>query len=277
MLNIFFHQAGDWQVIENSDPLLQLKRIRQQQQAEIRKLRREGSIARSAYYTTEDEDSSEEGHHSNTDCKDSSVFNSTDQVDGTLLQQRSVTSLVMCPSKAKDDINRSPNRIERGPLENLSGTNDDAVELKQDSTQEDKEKTLSAEQTDDSDILPRTTKWVDDTGDIEEDVSEDDDEISSTANLSCLTQVVVGLLKMLEEVMRCASDTTAHTLLAEALYMDQTLIMANHPQPVIRQAVLKVKQVVTREENISKRKFVTVQYREELNIQSGIKNRIVQN
>lgn len=245
MSNIsFFPQAGDWQIIENSDPLLQLKRIRQQQQAEIRKLRREGSIARSAYYTSEDEDSSGEGHCSNTDIKDSSVFNSEDQVDGTQLQRKSVFPLVMSPSKAEEHISRSPSRSERGTSENQSATEDDATEINKETNQEDSEQPLDSEQTDDSEALPRTTKWVDDTGETEEDDSGDDEESSSTANLSCLTRVVVGLLEMLEEVLRYASDTTARTLLADALHMDQTLIMANHPHPVIRWAVLKVRQVV---------------------------------
>lgn len=238
----FFPQSGDWQVIENSDPLLQLKRIRQQQQAEIRKLRREGSIARSAYYTSEDEDSSGEGQSTNADIKDS-VFSSKDEVDSTQWQRRSATSLVMSPSKTEKHVTRSPSsRSGRGTPENHSATEDDATEINQETIQEDSEQLLEAEQTDDSDALPRTTKWVDDTGETEEDDSGDDEESSSFANLSCLIRVVVGLLEMLEEVLRCSSDTTTRTLLAEALHMDQTLIMANHPHPVIRRAVLKVRQ-----------------------------------
>lgn len=215
-----------------------MKRIRQQQQAEIRKLRREGSIARSAYYTSDDEDSSGEGQCTNAAIKDS-PFSSVDEVDGTQLQRLAVTSLVKPPHKTDEHTKRSLSRNGISTPENQSATEDDATEINNE-IKEDNEQSLKGEQTDDSDALPRTTKWVEDTGETEEDDSVDDEESSSTANLSCLTRVVVGLLEMLEEVLRCASDTTARTLLAESLHMDQTLIMANHPHPVIRQAVLKV-------------------------------------
>lgn len=228
-------------MIENSDPLLQLKRIRQQQQAEIRKLRREGSIARSAYYSSEDEDSSGEGHSSSIDKKDSSVFNSEDQVDGTVLQRKAITPQVASPSKGEEHIERSPERkSEGGTPENQSVTEDDAAEDDHETNHSEAEQPLDTERTDDSDTLPRITKWAEDPGETEEDDSGDEEESTSTANLSCLTRVVVGLLETLEEVLRCASDTTARTLLTEALNMEQTLIMANHPHPVIRKAVLKV-------------------------------------
>lgn len=165
------------------------------------------------------------------------------------MQRKSVTPLVMSHSKSEEHINRSSSRSERGSPENQSATEDDAAEISQETNQEDNEQPLDAEPTNDSDTFPRTTKWVDDSGETEEDDdSVDDEESSSTANLSCLTRVVVGLMEVLEEVLRCASDTTARTLLAEALHMDQTLIMANHPHPVIRRAVLKVKQIICREE-----------------------------
>ena len=234
----FLPQSGEWQVIENSDPLMQLKRIRQQQQAEIRKLRREGSIARSAYYSSEDEDSSGEGHSTTTDRKASSALNSEDQVDSTAPQRKVIIPQVVSPSKAEEHSERVSERSERDTPENQSAT-DDASEDHETNPSEG-EPPLDAEQTDDSDTLPRITKWAEDPGDTEDEESGDDDESASTANLSCLTRVVVGLLETLEEVLRCASDTTARTLLAEALYMEQTLIMANHPHPVIRRAVLKV-------------------------------------
>ena len=231
-----YSQAGEWQVIENSDPLMQLKRIRQQQQAEIRKLRREGSIARSAYYTSEDEeDSSGEGH--STDKKDSSVFNSEDQVDSAALQRRPIIpNVVVSPSKGGEHNGRSPERkSERNTPENLSATEDD-----QETSHSEDDQLPDTEQAGQSNALPRITKWAEDPGETEEEDSGDEEESSATANLSCLIRVVVGLLETLEEVLRCASDTAARTLLAEAMYMDQTLIMANHPHPVIRQAVLKV-------------------------------------
>lgn len=167
-------------------------------------------------------------------------------MDGTQLQRKSVTPVVMSPSKAIECLNKSPVRSEGDTPQNPSATEDEAPETDQETNREDSKQLLDSEQTDDSDALPRTTKWVDDTGETEEDDSGDDEESSSMANLSCLTRVVVGLLDMLEEVLRCSSDTTARTLLAEAMHMDQTLIMANHPHPVIRRAVLKVKQLVWR-------------------------------
>ncbi|XP_042210039.1 uncharacterized protein LOC121857843, partial [Homarus americanus] len=45
---------------------------------------------------------------------------------------------------------------------------------------------------------------------------------------------------MLETVLKYSSDTTTRTLLTEALYMDQAIVMANHPQPVIMTAVIKL-------------------------------------
>ncbi|XP_063878429.1 lysosomal-trafficking regulator-like isoform X2 [Scylla paramamosain] len=235
-------QAGEWQVIENSDPLMQLKRIRQQQQAEIRKLRREGSIARSAYYSSEDEDSSGEGHSSSTDKKDSSVFNSEDQVDSAALQRRPIIPhVVVSPGKGEEHAARSPERkSERDTPENLSATEDDVIENDRETSHSEDEQPPNNEQAGESNALPRITKWAEDPGETEEEDSGDEEESTATASLSCLTRVVVGLLETLEEVLRCASDTAARTLLAEAMHMDQTLIMANHPHPVIRQAVLKL-------------------------------------
>lgn len=239
--NNFFSQSGEWQVIENSDPLLQLKRIRQQQQAEIRKLRREGSIARSAYYSSEDEDSSGEGHSSSSDKKDSSVFTSEDQIDGTVLLRKPISPQVVFPSSKEEHIEKSPERkSDRGISENQSTLEDNDEEEDHETSHSEAEQHLDAEQTDDSDTLPRVTKWAEDPGETEEEDSGDEEESASTASLSCLTRVVVGLLETLKEVLRCSSDTTARTLLGEALHMDQTLIMANHPHPVIRKAVLKV-------------------------------------
>ncbi|KAK7001970.1 hypothetical protein SK128_023174, partial [Halocaridina rubra] len=87
----------------------------------------------------------------------------------------------------------------------------------------------------------KTTRWTEDAGETEEDDdSEEDDESMGGEELSTLMQVVVGLLELLQMILKYSNESTRYTLLAEALYMDQTQVMMNHPHPVIRTAVFKL-------------------------------------
>ncbi|XP_068245807.1 lysosomal-trafficking regulator isoform X3 [Palaemon carinicauda] len=88
--------------------------------------------------------------------------------------------------------------------------------------------------------LGKTTRWTEDVGETEEDDSDEEEESISGEELSTLMQVVVGLLELLQMILKYSNESTRYTLLAEAIYMDQAQIMMNHPHPVIRTAVFKL-------------------------------------
>ncbi|XP_066957517.1 lysosomal-trafficking regulator isoform X3 [Macrobrachium rosenbergii] len=88
--------------------------------------------------------------------------------------------------------------------------------------------------------IGKTTRWTEDVGETEEDDSDEEEESISGEELSTLMQVVVGLLELLQMILKYSNESTRYTLLAEAIYMDQAQIMMNHPHPVIRTAVFKL-------------------------------------
>ncbi|KAK8729282.1 hypothetical protein OTU49_008737, partial [Cherax quadricarinatus] len=227
--------------------------IRKEQKEEMRKLRREGTIVKNVYESSEDEDTTDGdmGKAFNISTNVHPSVTSEDQVDGQVLHRRHCvisvvpTDVHLSEGSQKDtdekdfsDKSEIPNKEEQISEENvpreenlLEGFNQES----ENGISTDSEKTETEYH-----AVRGATKWLEETGETEEDETAEEEDSASCANLSCLTQVVVGLLEMLETVLKYSSDTTTRTLLAEALYMDQAIVMANHPQPAIRCAVLKL-------------------------------------
>ena len=88
--------------------------------------------------------------------------------------------------------------------------------------------------------IGKTTRWTEEIGETEEDDSDEENESINGEDLSTLMQVVVGLLELLQMILKYSNESTHYALLAEAIYMDQAQVMINHPHPVIRTAVFKV-------------------------------------
>ncbi|KAK4309758.1 hypothetical protein Pmani_018634 [Petrolisthes manimaculis] len=222
-------QTGEWQIIENRDPFMQLQQIRQQQKAEIRKLRREGSIARGAYDSSDEDDDSEEWN-----------VKSEDQVDRQFLQHKDSIDL----SHTVPMTNTLEHKTEDGSLTDVPPKKQYCQE--QNTGQERKRKISEGRSKAQVKALPKDETWVvvGVEGEEEEDDNDDDDGDDDDVEVSCLIQLVIGLVGVVEGVLRAASDTTARTVLAEALTTEQTVVMANHPHPLVRSAVLKLFGVV---------------------------------
>lgn len=204
------------------------------------------------------------GEEENTDVVDS-VSNSEsasdatmpeveDQVDGQVIRQiemafSPVVSVgEVAPTKEEDEKDvddgscLTKERIKDIEVEVGEEKNEKETEMLDEQSQyssPDESSGSEGTETDDR-ILGKTSRWTEDVMDTDEDDSDEEDESIDNDDHSCLTQVVVGLLEMLELVLKYSSDTTTRTLLAEALFMDQVLIMCNHPQPIIRCSVFKV-------------------------------------
>ena len=68
-----------------------------------------------------------------------------------------------------------------------------------------------------------------------------DNEISNLSeNETCLSGIIVGLIDMITSMLRDLSDTFTHTLLRDAIPVDNFLIMSNHPNPNIRTSIVRV-------------------------------------
>lgn len=253
LLSNFFSQTDGWQVIDNSDPFRQLQKIRQQQKEAIQKLRREGFISKRSCESSEDEENSYEvDDNGNNSTNDISLPVSEDRVDGSILQNENFFVTQMVPSggiqPTKSGDHGGEDMLCDGEIpileqESLQEKSDGEAKLTNQIQESEQEVSTDTErmETENTPPLKGTSKWTtDDFGESDdEDITEDEDS-THLASLSCLIQVVVGLLEMLEAVLKYSSDTTTRTLLAEALHIDQVIVMANHPQPVIRCAVLKV-------------------------------------
>lgn len=211
---------------------MQLQQIRQQQKAEIRKLRREGSIARGAYDSSDEDDDSEEWN-----------VKSEDQVDRQFLQHKESISLSHVTIAKTQEL-----KTEDGSSTDIASKQ---YRQEQRAGQARKRKISESQSITKVKTLPKTEKWVtegitgeDDEDEDDEDEEEDGEEGDHDGEVSCLIQLVVGLLGVVDGVLRAASDTTARTVLAEALTTEQTVVMANHPHPLVRSAVLKVRRVI---------------------------------
>ncbi|XP_071541821.1 uncharacterized protein [Panulirus ornatus] len=247
------YQTSDWQLVDSNDPFLQLQQIRLEQKEEIRKLRKEGTIVKNAYESSDDEEILDRvvDNSNSNGTRESCLPVNEDRVDGKIFRERELAVSQAVPSvdqvrtleleylSEKDFSNNAEiYTIEHQISQKKFLRKTELSEA--DIHESENGNTTDSERTETYQPIRRLTKWTEDIGETEDDDSIEEEESSSHVNLSCLTQVVVGLLEMMETLLKYSSDTTARTLLAEALYMDQTIVMANHPQPVIRCAILKL-------------------------------------
>ncbi|XP_069997726.1 lysosomal-trafficking regulator isoform X2 [Penaeus vannamei] len=248
-------QTGDWIVIGTKDSALKPQSVKSSQ-----KKKEPDSPNKSTSPSSEEEENTDvvDSVSNSETASDATMPEVEDQVDGQVIRQiETVLSTVIPVGEVALAKEEEEQDVDDGSCSTKVRTKDREVEVGEEKSEKEAETSdeqsqysspdelsRSEETETDDRILSKTTRWTEDVMDTDEDDSDEEDESIDNDDHSCLTQVVVGLLEMLEMVLKYSSDTTTRTLLAEALFMDQVLIMCNHPQPIIRCSVFKLFTVI---------------------------------